>query len=347
MATKAFEHTHSNRIVGTSTADRNAQAWFIWKQGLSGALTYVADDATPTTMTHPYVVVASSNSVTADSSDNWASKADIVSAAAGAGPSWWHGRIVDYYGSGDHLHMLMSCENDALHAEGYVAYARGATGFNSDGDTSSKPTAAVTPNIVRRGLVTSGNADSSDCVFGFDADFLDLLFYLKVSTDGKVMRWHFCAGGKHRTFAGFQPFQSYPGAAIAPDDFVAFFASQDSATLEPLDYADVWDSIPIGTYLNGASALRKVDVGQPFTGGTSATVNAFTANNDLGIPGLAQMSCSDETTSVDLGVITDLWAASDLKNTGDQGENDAGVVQKTVFGDCMERTPNDETVVVV
>ncbi len=94
-----------------------------------------------------WVVIASSDSATADGTDRWIDSGDLVWDIEGNAHSWIHLRLVDYFGAGDHLEWVINLSAVNTGAIGsYITRNDGGAQFTTGftfGTTTSRPTATA------------------------------------------------------------------------------------------------------------------------------------------------------------------------------------------------------------
>jgi len=315
--TKTWEYSVNHSFTGTSVTDRNRQMWLRLKEMLtdtgSPGFLDVAGGALAN-LTAPWTVIYSSDGSTASNGDLWSVKGDIVGSAAGNPHSWIHLRQVDYFGSGDHLNLLLSVEDVATCAVGLVAYARGPLGWNADGTINNRPTlgASSIEFQVRDGLVTTGTAEASDVMWGDDALNDTRVLQFRISDDGKCGWWATFSGGKCYAFAGWQEDEGGP-ARVNP--FCAWYASKDdtqeinvwTAGWNSQQYVKTWDESDLGISLWGGCSMF---------GASEVAMMTMNDGTD-GTRFFGPIHLASITTNTVYGVMTDMWWGSDSDNSGD------------------------------
>lgn len=319
--TYSWEHVINQQIPhGGSTDTRNRTTLFRLKQALTGALTTYDAAGSVVAMSAPFVVVASSNGTTASAADNWASVADVNHDNAGAVHSWIHLRLTDYFGSGDHLHLLIDfIPATGVGAIGRVSWARGATGYNNDGTTINRPTlAAAVEIIVRDGATTGGDSLSSDMLFGDDGGSNDVVLHFQISDDGQAGRWFVFNGGFVVAVAGWQ--RDEDGPASRTNDFLVYYCSRD-VTTDVWQWTSGFSSLALFRSLTNAGSEFGVYGSIPMVNSSTANilpsfnVNAFDNSRFMAKPLLfntvGTLGC--------MGVLSDWWWGRTADANGEGG----------------------------
>lgn len=232
--TYSWEHAINIQLAhGGDTGDRNRLALYRLKNAMIGGETTYNDAGDTISMSAPFVVVASSNGSSAGAADNWASISDVNFANNASAHSWIHLRLVDYFGSGDHLNLLIDCiPVQATEAIARLSWARGSAGFNNDGTTTTRPTlqSGSTEIVLKDGTATAGDGLTSDMLFGIDGTSNDLVLHFQISDDGQAGRWFAFNNGAVVAFFGWQRDEDGPSRT---HDFFVWGNSSDTAS-------DVW-----------------------------------------------------------------------------------------------------------
>jgi len=315
---KTWEYSVNHVISAASFTLRNEILWLRLKEILTdtGAPGYLdAAGGALANPTKPWVVIASSDSTTADATDRWAVVADIVGSAAGVAHSWIHLRQVDYFGSGDHLNMLLACEDLSNLTLGYVAYSRGALGWNLDGTITNRPTLESGAVLLqtRDGLSGAGSLRTSDVMWGGDADNNNRILSVRISDDGLAGAWFVFTGGNCIANGGWQTDEGAPASRLQP--WAVWYGSTDSL-LEEFNWADQWN---FDNWLQTPDNLGVeviANVGIPGFG--SGEANATSLNDGFDATRMF-LACplGIITLSAVVGVWTDLWWGSDNNSSGD------------------------------
>lgn len=315
--TKTWEYSVNHVMSGADVEARNKEIFLRLKEALTdtGSPGFLdASGAALGSLTAPWTVVASSDAVTADATDRWDTVSKIVGAAAGVAHSWIHLRQVDYFGSGDHLNMLIACEDIANCSLGYVAFARGALGWNLDGTTTNRPTieAGKVPLVTRDGLSSAGDPKSSDIVWGDDSTNDNRVLHVRISDDGKCGSWFICDSGACTAFAGWQEDEGGPSRN---EPWMCWYLSDDStaeqatrAFFEGHDYFRTLDDSNLE--VNGYISSPKYGAGNA---SLLALNTGFDGSRFFFPPYLVY-----PTKTAIGGVLTDVWWGSDSDGTGDQ-----------------------------
>lgn len=335
--TKTWEYSVNNVIsAGPDIGDRNERLWLLLKNLLTdtGGYSIVDEDGAATVVTSPWVVIASSNAVTADASDNWNAQSDIVGAAAGVAHSWIHLRQVDYFGAGDHLNLLLCVENNSNCTLGRVSYVRGATGFNNDGTTTNRPTVEATKTeiVLKDGTTTSGDIKTSDQMWGTDGTNAQAVLHYRISDDGQAGAWWLTVGGNTYSFFGWQRDEEGP-ATEHTNDFWVWAAAKDAVTDVCIWASEFNVTNPFWSLDNGDLVIN----GYVTIPVADASESLFTALNDTTDKMLAQMFLVSGTNNY--GLLTDVWWGSDANSAGDQSPATPPVV-RSQFGHMVVPWPS-------
>ncbi len=340
--TKTWEYiVNQTEVPGGSLTDRNERLWLLLKRMLTdtGGLSALDASGTPISLTTPWAVVASSDGVTAGASDSWDTQSDIIGAAAGVAHSWIHLRQVDYFGSGDHLNLLLAVEDVVNCSLGRVSYARGALGWNADGTNLNRPTleGGVTEVVVKDGLVPTGDEKTSDIMWGSDSLNNQAVLHYRISDDGQCGSWKLCIGSACVSWFGWQRDEEGPGSAVHANDFWAWAASTDSNSeictwSAMLNTLDIFYSVD-----NGSTVMESFASSTVFT----ATETIISAVNDVSPHWLEQIKLGRLVDFTIYGLLTDTWWGSDAQSTGDQSPVAPPAV-RAQFGHLVEPWPSGE-----
>ena len=330
--TKTWEYTVNLVRSGGSITIRNQELWLALKDAIFGTGSVQAVDVLGVniSLTAPPIVIASSDSVTADSTDRWAVIADIVGAPAASPHSWIQGRFVDYFGSGDHLNFLMSCEDTADLANGFVSWVRGALGYNADGTTTSRPTpdVAETEVITRAGLSPAGDAKSSDVMWGSDSVNTQCVLHVRMSDDGQCGGWWVMAAGACLGFQGWQRDEEGAGSLDHINDFWVWAGSLDgTAEMNEWDSNSTWNSLSLLRSLDGADVEINAFVTMPVASGTEVPVIRDNAGNSRM---MYPIYIIDISSGIPHGVFTDVLWGSALEASRDQSPASPPVVRSQI-----------------
>lgn len=210
----------------TAGNDRNREALLELKRMLVG--TYDAETLSGSTvsLSSPWEVIASSNGASVGG-DLWSSLSDIVHHNAGTAHSWIHLRQNNFFGAGDHLHLLLDCIGTSFQVM-HPFLTRGTKGFNEDGTTTNRPTLAEDAVVqLRSGTTTSGTISTSAAAFPPNWVTDDLILHLQQTADGQHGRvFMFVSGGLTHWF-GWQADESGPSNRDWP--FWAWWAGRNSS----------------------------------------------------------------------------------------------------------------------
>lgn len=337
---KTWEYVVNVVVNEADITTRNTTLMLTLKELLTdtGGHQFIDENSANISNTKPWIVVASSNSSVADSNDNWNSNSDLVWDSEASPHSWIHLRQVDYFGSGDHLNLLISLgPTTSVHQLAYVAWARGADGWQNDGTTTTRPTAevGVTPIVVKQGSTTSGSIDSSDQMWGRDSTNNQAVLHYRISDDGECGAWFTTIANGNSCFHGWQ--RGNEDQARNEDWWVWNMGTDSNSDV--LEWANV----------NGTPAMHSLDdsdikidayIGQPiFT-----LVELRHADYNSGGTGnrfLAQCTLHEDSRLSCYGILTDVWWNSSVNNTGD-GSPVTPPVTKRVLGEMVIPWPSGQ-----
>lgn len=307
-----------NIAAATSTADEDDCDTTIL--AVKNALTNVA-------FTNPWTVVSSSDSVTADSNDNWANIGDIVHASAPTAHSW----IVLEAPVGD-LQICFDTGFSSSLPERWGVYISFEDGFTG-GTTTNRPTATdelEVSNVSTNIFPTSTFTSKVHC---------------SISDDGEQTRLFVCIAGNVTISLIAGELADTTGLA---DPTFCHWLPVNDGTSNILDLNDLWNNQTSRFNNSGTNTLFRftgecIQVGgadvnfQNFTGFAAANVHSGGFHlSPIGAAG------SDGTAwSGKLGNIPDLWWGQDVNNTGDQYPASGTLYQFTQFGVFV--TPWDST----
>lgn len=344
--TYAWEHVINMQVShGGSTVTRNRNLMFELKNAMVGDGTTLDDAGASITMSAPFDVVASSNGTTASAADNWASVADVNFANAGSAHSWLHLRLTDYFGAGDHLHLLIDCiPGTTAGATARLSWARGATGYNNDGTTLNRPTLnAAAEIILRDGVAMTGDSVTSDAMWGDDGGTNDVVVHFQITSDGQAGRWFVFNSGSCVAMFGWQRDEDGPSGRT--NDFVVWAASRDVTT-------EVWQLTNTLATLAVFHSLTNADVQFSFYASVpivnnnatnslpSLNVNAFDNSRFM-----AQVLLfSHVGTSGVISVLSDLWWGRAADANGEGGPVATPVFRKV--GEMLTPWPAGQNMLV-
>lgn len=310
---KTWEYAVNILVSEVDITTRNDVLMLTLKELLTdtGSHQFIDEDSANISNTKPWVVVASSNTVTADSSDNWNSTADLVWGGSG---SWIHLRQVDYFGSGDHLNMLIFLGTvTSVHQLARVQFARGADGWQNDGTTGSPPTPEVGVVVLttKDGTTTFGDVATSGQMWGSDSVNSQAYLSYRISDDGQCGAWMVNTQNSNSAFHGWQ--RGNEDQARTHDWWV--WGMSADANSDVLTWAN----------LNGVAVMRSIDDSDleivAYTGQPVFTLGELRhADNNSGGTGnrfLAQATLHDNGRLSCFGLWTDIWWNSSANNTGD------------------------------
>ena len=339
--TKTWEYIVNETRSGGTLTTRNAGLWLALKQCLTntGSLQAVDAAGANTSLSSPWVVVTSSNTVVANNSDNWNTTADIVGGGVG---SWIHLRQVDYFGSGDHLNLLLAVQNDSDGSLGYMGWVRGAIGYASSGTTGVLP--AVEPGATEiqtlNGTSPGGNPGVSDVMWGSDGVNANATLHFRMSDDGQAGTWWICAGGNCIATHGWQADEEGVPGRVNP--FFVWSVSQDITTeINRWTSNSTWNTYALIRTLDDFDSEISLNVTMPVSG--TIETPAIENNNDNRF--LMPIFLVDQTNGIIHGVFTDQWWSSDAETTGDQSPSTPPVV-RTQIGQMVIPWPSGVSAVV-
>lgn len=345
--TKTWEYSVNHVHSAANLTDRNRELWLKLKQMLTdtGSPGYLdAAGGALGSPTSPWSVIASSDGVTADATDRWSDAAtDIIGAANGVAHSWIHLRQVDYFGSGDHLNMLLAVNDIANCSLGYVALSRGALGWNLDGTATTRPTleSGAVLVVTRDGSTSSGSLRTSDVMWGGDADNNNRVISFRMSDDGQCGAWWVFSGGNCIANAGWQVDEGAPASRVHP--WGAWYGSADALT-EQHNWADQWNFDNWIQTPDNSGVEVAANVGVPGFGASEQNASSLNDGFDatrMFLP--AHLGII--TLNAVIGVWTDLWWGSDNNSSGDQAPLTPPVVWASV-GSMVIPWPSGVTMTV-
>ncbi len=315
--TKTWEYV-LNEVVGAGSDldDRNQRLMLRMHEALTDQLDTRDQGRSAIAMTSPLTVVASSDSTTASAADNWGVQADIVFANAGSAHSWMHYQVTDFFGAADHLYILIDCiPTDATDdAMIYMAFSR--DGWNSDGTTTNRPTAASSDVlVVRDGTTTSGNFRTSDAWAGNDGANAQAVLNLAIADDASALKCTICIGGVVAAHWGFWHDVNDPTRPAASDPYTCYYWSLDITT-----------EMMLSTTIDAVAAFLTLDpTGLPddvylvtyrFNNGTAEMVDENTSAYDTTRVPLPVFVGGDVPRGV-LDAVPDFWFGCVDDATGD------------------------------
>lgn len=324
--------------VGSGQQDRNERLTLALKRALTdtGGVQAVDGDGNNISLSSPMEVVASSNGVTADASDNWDTQADIVYDAAGSAHSWIHLRLTDFFGSGDHLHMLYDCRDNSSTGElAYVSWVRGATGFSGGTITNAPTNAEGTDELITRdGSNSAGDATISDMMWGSDSSVAQCVLHVRIADDGSAGGWFVCSQGAVVASHGWQieedgiPGETHP--------FWVWGLGYDSNS-DVLNWGVVFDSQAPFRSLDtaGLALVANLSMAHTVSPGFTAIIDNNTSTNRFVHPGYLVDATNQEVRSA----LTDMWWGSSVDSTGDGSPASGNVVRRQV-GDMVIPWPS-------
>lgn len=331
--------------AGSDIDDRNNRLMFAMHQAMTDQLATVNQAGAGITMSVPVTVLASSDSVTADASDNWGAATDIVHANAGSAHSWMNGRYTDFFGVGDHLDYVIDCipadaSDDAMI---YMAFSR--DGWNADGTTTNRPT-PVTPGdllVVRDGITSSGTIVTSDCWAGSDSINGQAVLHYAIADDGSAVKCVICQSGVVTAFWGFQHDVSGPARAAASDPYSVFYLCQDGTVeilTEVLTDNEAWFHTHDAA---GAQAAHYV-VTYQYNNSTASVPAANVSSYDSSRVPLPVFMANTAPQGV-LDAVPDLWWGYTGDVTGDPSPT-TGTTNTAQIGDYLMPYPDNVVMLI-
>jgi hypothetical protein len=174
---KTWEFDVNNNFIGSDQYDLRQKLLLGIKNALIDGVTF----------TVPWTVRYSCDSTTAGSAgdgvDHWSASTDVVWEPSGSVHSWIVLRQTDYFGSGNHLEMLIDCEQGAS-GDNYAAIGvyLSNTAF-SGGTTGTRPTATGEWSVI-----ASGGSEVTSNWQGLDSVQTTKSFHMMASDDGEEWR---------------------------------------------------------------------------------------------------------------------------------------------------------------
>lgn len=315
--TKTWEYVVNLVVSEVDIATRNRQLTLQLKRALTdtGGVQAVDEAGANISLTSPWAIVASSNGVVANTSDNWSALADIVYAAAGNAHAWIHLRQVDYFGAGDHLHMLLDCiPSISGNPVARMSFTRGATGYNNNGTTTNRPThAEATSEIITRdGAATIGDEVTSDMMWGSDASNAQAILHVRISDDGLCGAVFVAVGGLIQAWHGWQAHEE-PDPDV-DHQFEVWSLSNDSAQDVP-DWSSALNTSAFMQSLANAGTLLASYVSNTFY--NNSGTNVIASNNASTSRMLVPAYIVNTVTTSVRSVLTDMWWGNASDTTGD------------------------------
>lgn len=280
-----------------------------------------------------WVVVSSSDSVTADATDRWLDNGDLVWAAEASPHSWILLRRVDYFGVGDHLEWLISLNGTSRNGGigSFMTRNNGGTftGF-SGGTTTARPSSLQEVQL----RPDNGATASVSGWMGLDsATPTTRRFHVLASSDGQEWRVLFCTGGNCVALWSFGQLVEPPAlddTGVAGWDFpVAALVYALDSDAELLTVSNFNDTSGDSHYAIGE--LNTPSTHLAHVGTLALTTDEFVirmvANNsfDGSVPFTSQplILDTDQVRSGLMGYVKDQWWGLQLNNTADDYPDDA------------------------
>lgn len=336
--TKTWEYV-VNQVVsaGSSITDRNQRLMLTMKQAMVDALDTRSQANAAIAMSVPCTVVASSNGTVANTSDNWNAQADINWANAGSAHSWIVLRFPDFFGAGQHLHMLIDLIPVSATGLAYIAFSR--DGWNNNGTTTNRPTAVSTDVLlVKDGSSGVGNVWASDSWAGHNTTNNQAVLHYAIADDGSAIKCVICQGGVTSAVWSVWHDVSGPTRAAASDPYSVFYCSS-SATTEAFTEANVDDAAGVFS-LDAAGASTAQHFGKVVfsSANTSMVDNNISSYDSSRVP-VPVFICAASPQGV-LDVAPDLWWGYSGDATGDPFPI-TGTRDTVCIGDFIMPFPDD------
>jgi len=308
----------SVQYTGASPAAMRQSLLLGVKEHLLGNGNFTDSEGNSATVSEPWDVISSSDSVTASAADHWDTSTDLVWAAEGVAHSWFVLRSPNYFGTADPLFMLLvagpaSTQNSTL----AVVFSR--AGFTG-GTITARPT-ATDEHVARP---TGGTVSSA----GWQGD--------DNSSISTTMRVHFLISddGRH-----FQIFYTRNSVCIASwmlfgveDDadgewdepYLFHIASEDfglGAEIEVLDFAHfatdavrIWQARDQSGGLGDFTAEPMIPAAQSLTSANSIVGTALNPFSGAWMP--FPIAMRGVSIGGVLTVLPDIWWARIASGTG-------------------------------
>lgn len=238
-----------------------------------------------------WVVTGSSNGTTADASDNWNSQSDMVWDDPGNNHSWISLRLVDYFGSGDHLELCIALNDTNTGAIGaHMTRNDGGSQFSSGftgGTLTARPTATTEVQLRQ----DQGSTASTSGWMGLDSGTpTTRRFSMWASSDGREWRLFMFTGGQCPAVWAFGELQN----SVDVDD----------------TGAAGWDFPVHGIILSFDSDAELMDVGT-FNNNSTADRWAIGQLSDGGGSGATYLAHVGH-----IGIVDDQWATRSSSGNG-------------------------------
>lgn len=295
----------------SDTAHRATLALLL-KQSLVGAGTGWTDSngssvAAPTA----WSVVASSDSVTANASDNWVDAGDLVWDTDPDAHSWIVFRHANYFGTSDPLFLLLDLsEASAATRGGTMGVYLSRVGFDlTTPVVTTRPVATdEVAVIVTNGTMTTAAWQGSDTN---DEDHRTGRFHFVMSDDGRAFWVAICRLSTCTAFWDLYRLDEWLDTSVSIP--VAMAVMSRDADTELL----TWANIQTQTYMHYVSrdstigGLYRARMAIPVATGSNTSVTAMAACNlgGVGSSGLSAIDVQGITPAAGLvGTLVDMWA---------------------------------------
>lgn len=310
---KNWDHAVNVNISEASVLERNRACFLALKQALTGALSYVDDANVSTSLTVPCTVQASSNGSSAGAADYWSGKSDLIWAAAGVAHSWIHLRFPNGSGAGVPLDMLIDLiPADANGGRFYLSYCK--AGYNSDGTTTNRPTAAGTEVVIKDGVSATGTPDVSDATWGSDSAGTAGKFHFSMTDDGQIARWCYMTSGNPCVVAGNSADQNGSGRT---EPWYAWWLSIDgNGDINTWTATTSWRLYNLTYYVDEGSIVRRAWITQSVFNNANGLQVLGPDPVDNARPG-SPIYVVDDVTNMNLGTLEDTWWGRAGDNSGD------------------------------
>lgn len=193
---RTWLHRVNLEMAQASDTEHRSHLLYTIKESFLGEGTEWTDSGgSPATGPTSWAVIASSDSVTADASDNWADGTDVVWAVAPIAHSWCLLRHRHYFGTDDPLEILLDCSQASSATRGgCIGVYISRDGFDITTPlTTARPTATDEAEVlVENGAMTTAAWQGSDTN---DEDHRTGRLHFQMNDDGRAVRIFICRLG--------------------------------------------------------------------------------------------------------------------------------------------------------
>lgn len=296
-------------MEASDTAHRALLAYTIKESFIGGGSGWLDGSGSSVTAPTTWTVVASSDGVTANASDNWADETDCIWDTSGDAHSWVVLRHANYFGTGDELEICLDLSEAASTTRGgTMGVYLSRTGFDvSSPVTTARPTAADEVEILAEdGSMTTAAWQGADTN---DADHRTGRLHFQMTSDGRNVRVWICRLGVLAAFWDLSRLEDW----LTDSSFPAMMkiASRDSDA--ELATWTIYQSSTYAQWISTDSTAGgdfRARLCMPVASGSNTAVTAMNACNVGGV-GSSGLSAIDlQALSPADGVLTtltDLW----------------------------------------